>query len=871
MPEPETNLPVPRAPLALLLAAAFFVAPLLFFTNLTRNPYYLQITLLNVAVLGAAGLFVWGSIKRGRWLLPASALSKPLAALGLVYLVSFAWAWFGHEAFYRPAMAAEGMRAGLFFVINCLAVFYLALSVPFGRDDAEVPAGKWLAFILGWGALWFLFPALKMQLPGDGLFERMFDPYGALLWVSGFTAAYLLVRRCRQEDVLHLALAAGAIAALYGILEYFHVELIWAKLLNPYGNRSVSTFGNPNFISSYLVLFMPLAASLLMKADTAAKRWLYGLIFLSYGGMLMCSLTRSSWLGAAAAFAFLFAFGAHRARLKANKKFLYPFFAAALLMIMFWPSDSLKPFSSGLFDRVSEAVTNVNSPADVNLAGDTGKVYGSFHQRLLIWTGAWQMGLENPLLGKGWGTFELFYPFFQGRAILNFPAVRGLRTHANNAHNEILEQWAQGGLLGLGVYLWFLAALFYGFLRFYRSAGEEARYDAVPLAAGLVGMLADNMLNVSLHFAVPAFGFWWLAGALALKTAGTGTYPPWRSPRAARAAAWLLLLCCAGAAFLWQRQFTREFRYFNGFKIMRSNNAAAAAAELKRAWEAHPREVNCNYEMGNAYVRAGEQEKAAWAYKEALKANAGYDEIYFNLAIVLKRLGRGQEALDLLKVSALINPLNAVTWQALAEIYLSAPDRGKIAAEAAGDFQEAVRAFPYDPSMWNTLGYFQSLLKDFTSARYSYARGVKLDPGNRMLVENLTGVVRKGMGQQKDPDLDWYNAYADLAPRADAGAGVPALLRQADALVAMDPANAKARTLRARLYFRAGSLPVARSDLEAALRANPSDNSARYGLAVILEKTGELPAAIAEWGRFLELEPGNAAVAARLKELRERR
>lgn len=870
MPEPENNLPVPSSPLAMLLAAAFFVAPLIFFTNLTRNPYYFQITLLNTAVLGAAALFIWGSLKRGRWLLPASALNKPLAALTLVYLASFAWAWFGHAPFFRPAIAAEGARLGMFFVVNCLAVFYLALALPSPGDDSDVPAGRWLAFILGWGALWFLFPFLKMQLPGDGFFEKVFDPYGALVWVSGFTAAYLLARRCRQADVLHLALAAGAIAALYGVLEYFHVELVWGKLLNPYGNRSVSTFGNPNFISSYLVLFMPLAASLLMKADTAAKRWLYGVILLSYAGMLMCSLTRSSWIGAAAAFAFMFAFGSHRAQLKARRKFLYPFFAAALLMVLFWPSDSLKLFSSGLFDRVSEAVVKVSSPAEATLAGEAGEKYGSFHQRLLIWTSAWQMGAENPLLGKGYGLFELFYPFYQGRAILNFPAVRNLRTHANNAHNEIMEQWAQAGLLGLGAWLWFLAALFWGFWRFYRSAGDEARYAAVPLAAGLVGMLADNMLNVSIHFAVPALGFWWVAGALARRTCGVGAYPAWRRPRAAAAAAWLLLACCAGGAFIWQRQFLREFRYFNGFKLMRGNNTAAAAAELYRAWQAHPREVNSNYEMGNAYARAGDEPKAVWAYREALKSNAGYDEIYFNLAIVLKRQGRAQEALDLLKVSSLINPLNSVTWQAMAEIYLAAPDRAAVAAEAAAHFKEAVRAFPRDPVMWNTLGYFHTLLRDYPAARAAYARGVKMDPSNRMLVENLAGVARQ-MGLKKDPDLDWYNAYAALAPQADSGPDVPGMLRRADALVALDPANARALMVRGKLLFRAGRLAEARADLEAALREAPFENQARYGLAVILEKEGNIPAAVSQWQRFLETEPGNAAVAARLAALQQRR
>ena len=868
MPEPENNLHVPRLPLALLLVAAFFVAPLLFFTGLTRNPYYLQITILNVALLGAAALFLRASLKARTWLFPVTPLTRPLAALTLVYLASFAWSWLGHAPFFRPAMAAEGLKAGMFFLINCLAVFYLSLSVPFAGRDPEVPAGKWLAFVLGWGALWFLFPWLKMPLAGDGLFERLFDPYGAVVWTAGCTAAYLLIRRCRQEDILHLALSAGAIASLYGILEYFRIELVWAKLLNPYGNRSVSTFGNPNFISTYVVIFLPLAASLLMKADTRVKRVYYGLVFLSFEGMLMSSLTRSSWLGAAAAFSFLFAFASHRGQLKANKKFLYPFFAAALFLCLFWPADSRNLTRSGLLDRVSEAALGIGSPAAISLSGDNGRIYSSFHQRLLIWTSAWQMGLENPLLGKGWGQFELFYPFYQGRLMSSFPAMRNLRTHANNAHNEILEQWSQAGLLGLGAYLWFLATLFYGFWRFYRAAPPEARYWAVPLAAGVVGALADNLLNVSIHFAVPGLAFWWMAGALALKTSGAGTLPAWKRPAAAAAAAWALLLCCFGAAWLWERQFTREFRYFNGFRAMRANNFPAAVAQLRGAWEASSREVNSNYEFGNAYVRAVEIEKGAWAYGEALKSNAGYDEIYFNLAIIQKRLGRGDEALRNLQVSSVINPLNPTVWQALAEVYLARQDRASVAARAAADFAEAVRIFPNDPNMWNTLGYFYTLQKNYEAARKAYGSGVKADPGNAMLLENLVGVSRQ-LGLKNDPDLAWLEAYGRLDRAAAApGAAAAQDLKAADDLLAMAPANPKARLLRARTYFKAGRLDEAKAELKRLLRENDSDNQARYGLAAIYEKEGNLPLARAEWQRFLQQEPGNAAVAQRLQSLR---
>jgi tetratricopeptide (TPR) repeat protein/O-antigen ligase len=866
MANTENTAAVPRTPLVFLLVCAFFVSPLLFFTGLTRNPYYLQIVILNTAVLGGVALFAYASARRGAWLLPATPLTKPLAALGVVYLASFVFSWYGHAPFFRPSMTAEGLKAFLFFLVNCVGVFYLAMSVPYAVRDEEIPAGKWLAFVLGWGALWFLFPWLRMPVAADVLFNRLFDPYGFLVWVTGFTAAWLLIRRARQEDILHLALAVGAIASLYGILQYFRIELVWAKLLNPYGNRSVSTFGNPNFISTYLVILLPLAASLLMKADTGVKRAFYGLVLLSYGGMLMASLTRSSWIGAAAALAFLFAFASHRTQLRANRKFLYPFFAAALLLLFLWPSDSLKPFSSGLVDRVTEAAQGIRRPAAVSLGGDDGRTYSSFHQRLLIWTSAWQMGRENPLLGKGWGQFELFYPFYQGRLMVNFPVVRGLRTHANNAHNEILEQWSQAGLAGLGVYLWFLVALFYGFWRFYRAAGVEARYGAVPLAAGLVGALADNMLNVSLHFAVPALAFWWLAGALALKTSGAGTYPPWRRPRAARAAAWMLILCCAAGAWFWQRQFQRDYLYFKGFRAMRANAVPAAREYLEAAWRAHSREVNCNYEYGNALVRSGDLEKGEWAYGEALKANAGYDEIYFNLAIIQKRLGRDSAALSNLRVSSVINPLNPTTWQAMAEVYLSSPDRTAVAAKAVADFSEAVRIFPNDPGMWNTLGYFYTLLRKYPQARTAYAGGVKADPMNQMLIDNLAGVSRQ-LGVKNDPDLAWLQEYRRLEAASGGPAVTGAELKAADDLLSRDPASPKARLVRSKLYFRAGRLAEAKAGLKSLLLENDLDNQARYGLASIYEKEGDKKMAREMWERFLQIEPGSAIAAQRLRAL----
>ncbi|MFA6433904.1 MAG: tetratricopeptide repeat protein [Elusimicrobiales bacterium] len=867
MPQnPEKTGTIDRHLLTLSLVTAFFVSPLLFFTDLTRNPYYLQITLLNISLLGGGAVLLISALRRKAWGFAPNILYTPLAALLAVMALSFARAYFGHAAFFRPSMAGEFTRAGMFMAVNCVLAFLVAQKVPFDADPQYRSTQGWLAFIVLWGGLWFLFPDLKTPAAGDGLMARFWDPYGGALWLAGTAAAWYLVRRFKQEDFLHLAMAVGALASCYGVLQYFRFELIWAKILNPYGNRSVSTFGNPNFISSYIVMLMPFALAGVMSARRAAQRFFYGFVFLSYAAMLMASLTRSSWLGAAVALSAVFVFKEYRMKFLENRRFLGWLFAVSLGLVFMWPAQSLKPFSSGLTERMSEGADRMTSPSALFLDAPQDRVYSSFHQRLLIWSSAWQMGLESPMLGKGWGLFENFYPFYQGGLVLNFENVRHLRTHANNAHNEILELFSQTGLIGLGIYIWLLAVLCAAFLRYYRASGPEERYRTAPFAAALLGMFADNMFNVSLHFAVPAMLFWWLLGALSKKLSGSGETggAPWPRPAAATASAALMLILCAGGVRYWQRQFARETHYFRGFKAMRRNDFSGAASELKKAYDDHGREVNNNYELANAYVRAGDLAAAKWAYGEALKSNAGYDEIYFNTAIVEKRLGETAAALAHLKVSAFINPLSVATYNAMADIYVKAGAGS--AKEAVEVLKPAADIFPGDPAILNTLGYFYALLNDYGSAKKMYGRSVRADPGDPMPERNLLGVAAR-LGLKNDPDVLWLRKYQEVRDRLASGDASADARAAADALLELDPGNAGALVLRAKLSFKAGDYKSAERDLVRVLRVSPSDAAARYGLAAVYEKEGDFAAARDEWTALLQADPGNASVAGHLKNL----
>ncbi len=375
-----------------LLVTAHFLCPLLFFTNLTRNPYVTQIALLNAAI--ALAFAAWALREGGReggFRLPALPVEWPLALFTVIWAASWLRAYYGHAEFFRPAIVAEGARNGMFLAVNCLAAFWLAATTA-AEDDgsSDVELGKWIAFVIFWGLLWVALPAARSRAGAraEDFFAIAWEPYGAFVWVLGLAGAGWLCRRGRVADFLHLAFAAGFLASAYGVLQYFNYELVWPTVLNPYGGRAVSTFGNPNFLSTYNAALMPSALALFLTEKDGARRWAYGALFLTLEAALLATLTRSSWGGAAVGAAALAFSPRLRARLKEVPRAAGMLLALAAVMALGWPSSSI---SSGY------TPTFVGRLTEFSAMSKRDGFYSPWHQRVLIWTSAWTMCPESPL------------------------------------------------------------------------------------------------------------------------------------------------------------------------------------------------------------------------------------------------------------------------------------------------------------------------------------------------------------------------------------------------------------------------------------------------------------------------------------------
>lgn len=841
-----------------LLVTAHFMCPLLFFTNLTRNPYVSQIALLNILLALAFAAWVWREMERpGGVKLPKLPVEWPLAAVVLVWAASWLRAYFGHAAFFKPSIAAEGARGAAFLLVNCMAAFWLAASAA-AEDDggSEISLGPWIAFVCFWGLLWIAFPSARTRVgaPTEDFFALAWDPYGAFVWAAGLGVTAWLCRRGRAIDFLHLAFAAGFLASLYGVCQYFNYELVWPNVLNPYGGRAVSTFGNPNFLSTYNAALMPSALALFLVEKSGARRWAYGLLFLILEAALLATLTRSSWGGAAVGVAALALSPRLRARLMEEPRVVGLLFGLALALALGWPSSTI---SSGY------TPTFVGRLTEFAAIAKRDGFYSPWHQRVLIWTSAWMMGSEAPLLGKGGGLFELFYPFYQGNLLHADKFYHTMRTHANNSHNEILEVFSQTGVLGLGAFLWLWTTFF---LTAWRWAKTKAGGDPIWIGAvaGVAAVLADNLLNVSLHFAVPAFLFWWLAGtAMGRGARDGGAFRIWGPAAPARRAVGLTLVCASLFAAWWQVRFwEREAWYFAGFKEIRQGNMPAATRSLERSRAWGPREVNSIYELGNAYARSGQPAKAAEAYEGALKANAGYDEIYFNLGTVYaSQLGRPDKAGGFFETAWALNPLSESVINGLSAFYLRDPAKNKAAAEEL--LNEATRIFPENINHWNNLGYLLTMNKRWAEAEAAYTRAVEIQPEAPVLERNLLAVANQS-GRPKPAVLIDLAELRALDSDVSKGDWSQKSLKRAASLAARRPSFLKARFVYGSLLLANGRAAEAAVELEAVVARDPRRAAPRANLANAYLSLRRPADAEAQLRAALALEPGNAAIRARL-------
>lgn len=369
--------------------------------------------------------------------------------------------------FYIPISIA---LVEIFTSLIILAFIVKKIARP---DFSFIKNNKIIYFFLG---LFILFMGLSLLNSGQYLiksFGDIFSKWLAYIVVFIITADILRERK-QVRNVLVVLLFSAALVALSGLSQYFfNFEFLRGReLMNIKGvEESTSAFKHYNNFAAYLSLFIPIILGLsLMKIKN--KIYKAGIIFLSILliAALLSTFSRGGWLG------FLAGIGLLIVLLRKYK----------IGLIVVGSFFSFLFFLPQLRERLLFTFSEL---------GDT--------DRFAIWQGAWAIIKENPILGKGLGTFMDYFPQYTNGLGIQY------------AHNCYLQIWAETGIFSLLSFIIFISLLLYSGIKFSKEDKlSNLSIVSISISCGIFGFLIHSFFDNQFYSLQLQSLFWLMVGIL---------------------------------------------------------------------------------------------------------------------------------------------------------------------------------------------------------------------------------------------------------------------------------------------------------------------------------------------------------------------
>ncbi len=674
-----------------------------------------------------------------------------------------------------------------------------------------------------------------------------------------FVAASTLTPRSALP-VLWASAVAGLTVAAIGILQYHGL----AFLNIPSAALPSATFGNRNFAAMYLVCAAPLSGLLFLVARRQASAILAGLSTTLMGVFLVYTRTRSAWVGVA------FAWGCAGGWLMARPGLRRPVWEAVRsyadrprrrmalgFCALFLVLSALPAHRSGLPESKTAVITTAASIFQKGTVEEVGMKY-----RLAAWSGALRLTADHPLLGVGPGGWVRAYPPYD-RGVLSLA-----NSYMNNPHNDYLWIAAEYGLIGLGVYLWFLTAGFRSLLATARRPETFPRVAALTFALSLLSTLGDAFFNFPREQPQAAMFLYLLFGIAASATAGqeksereSGRVGEWekkttkgraregengrrislpfslspilpfgrggRVRSVCRLLPYLLLTVSLTALELDRRRIGFDRHYLRAMSSAAlPGEGQAVLSEVQRALEYGTFQPHILNLKGNALKNLRRYEDAEAAYRQALVYAPHSWHAHNGLCAVALQKGRLEEALAHGQAALSLCPRYAEARNNLGSALAKKGDLDG----AIREYREAIHIHPDFAEAHNNLGSALKARGDLDGAVEACRRALRIQPDLVEARYNLGGIL-KARG-----DLD--------------GA-----IREYREAIRIHPGFAEAHYNLGLVLKAKGNLDGAIREYREAIRIKPGFPEAHNNLGSALARKGDLDGAIREYREAIQIKP----------------
>jgi O-antigen ligase len=319
-------------------------------------------------------------------------------------------------------------------------------------------------------AIFLFFCALSINNSGIYFLKGLRAIFGK--WLENILIFIVIIDTLNSSKKIKRALLVLLITATLICVDSIYLQIVKTDFIRHKTNLGAATFNTQNSCATYLSpILLFLIVSLFKQKRRLISRIVYILLLILFCAAYILTFSRGSWLGFIAALFFL----GFLSRNFKQPVILVLIFIAILLLVPIARQKILFSFAPG-GDNFRFAITNVS----------------------------WAVIDENPFLGKGIGTYMLYFK-------RHAPPDLGVQY----AHNCYLQIWAECGIFALLAFILFSAAVLGRAIRYYKKGHD---FRLLSLICGIFGFLVHSLFDNQLYSLQLAIYFWLLLGLLVSMT-----------------------------------------------------------------------------------------------------------------------------------------------------------------------------------------------------------------------------------------------------------------------------------------------------------------------------------------------------------------
>ena len=329
------------------------------------------------------------------------------------------------------------------------------------------------------------------------------------LFLAGPGLYFIITNNITEEPqikrFLKILLIISSLLGVYGIMQYLGIDF-FLDLTNLGRNQVYGLFGNVNYFAEYLIIPLSIAIAYFFASQNKMEKILLSIGVLAMGGTLVLTFTRGSYLGMGVSLIFMFLlFLNTRGKdfIKQNKKILIILLVVIIIITLLFVIPTPLSKSGTIISKIKSRIS----------VSQLTQSY-SIKRRMATWNFTTMMIKDHPLLGSGLGTFKYnslsyqakFFDQGQNRALYPYG-------YAEKAHNEYLQLWAELGIIGLVIFIWFIITYFSYGLKLLRKIKDSYKQGIIiGLMGSITAVLVDALFGFPLHLPATVVLFWLVLG-----------------------------------------------------------------------------------------------------------------------------------------------------------------------------------------------------------------------------------------------------------------------------------------------------------------------------------------------------------------------